>query len=154
MVAQPAIALTPAAMHKEHAFQASSPKNLTAGRKIGLFFGFRELRGSREIEPYPPALAFTRRQSYLADGQAGTAHRAMRPIFPQHAGTKTLAKTSPLEFIRQVRTETSKVTWPTRRETVMTGVMVVIMTTILAVFFFGVDSILQAIVTALLKLAQ
>ena len=64
-----------------------------------------------------------------------------------------MAKTSPLEFIQQVRTETSKVTWPTRRETIMTGVMVVIMTTILAVFFFGVDSILQAIVTALLKLA-
>jgi preprotein translocase subunit SecE len=74
--------------------------------------------------------------------------------FSQHAGTKNLAKTSPLEFIQQVRTETSKVTWPTRRETVMTGVMVVIMTTILAVFFFGVDSILQAIVTMLLKLAQ
>jgi preprotein translocase subunit SecE len=76
------------------------------------------------------------------------------PLLPQHAGAKNLAKTSPLEFIRQVRTETSKVTWPTRRETVMTGVMVVIMTTILALFFFGVDSILQAIVTMLLKLAQ
>ena len=57
-------------------------------------------------------------------------------------------------FIQQVRTETAKVVWPTRRETVMTAVMVVIMTTILAIFFFGVDSILQAIVTALLKLAQ
>ena len=65
-----------------------------------------------------------------------------------------MAKTSTLEFIQQVRNETAKVTWPTRRETVMTGVMVVIMTTILAVFFFGVDSILQAIVSALLKLAQ
>ncbi|KQM51371.1 MULTISPECIES: preprotein translocase subunit SecE [Sphingomonas] len=65
-----------------------------------------------------------------------------------------MAKTSPLEFIQQVRNETAKVTWPTRRETVMTGVMVVIMTTILAVFFFGVDSILQAIVSLLLKLAQ
>jgi preprotein translocase subunit SecE len=65
-----------------------------------------------------------------------------------------VAKTSPLEFIQQVRNETAKVTWPTRRETVMTGVMVVIMTTILAVFFFGVDSILQAIVSLLLKLAQ
>ncbi len=65
-----------------------------------------------------------------------------------------MAKTSPLEFIQQVRNETAKVTWPSRRETVMTGVMVVIMTTILAVFFLGVDSILQAIVNALLKLAQ
>ena len=65
-----------------------------------------------------------------------------------------MAKTSPLEFIQQVRNETAKVTWPTRRETVMTGVMVVIMTTILALFFLGVDSILQAIVSLLLKLAQ
>ncbi len=73
----------------------------------------------------------------------------------QSAGAKNIvAKTSPLEFIQQVRNETAKVTWPTRRETVMTGVMVVIMTTILAVFFFGVDSILQAIVSLLLKLAQ
>ena len=65
-----------------------------------------------------------------------------------------MAKTTPIEFLNQVKTETKKVVWPTRRETVMTGVMVVIMTTILAVFFFGVDSILQAIVTMLLKLAQ
>ena len=67
---------------------------------------------------------------------------------------RPVAKTSPIEFIRQVQTETKKVVWPTRRETVMTGVMVVVMTTVLALFFLGVDSIFQAIVTALLKLAQ
>ena len=65
-----------------------------------------------------------------------------------------MARISPVEFFDQVKTETKKIVWPSRRETVMTGVMVVIMTTILAIFFFGVDSILQAIVTALLKLAQ
>jgi len=65
-----------------------------------------------------------------------------------------VAKTSPIEFMRQVQTETKKVVWPTRRETVMTGVMVVIMTTILALFFLAVDSMFQAIVTALLKLAR
>jgi preprotein translocase subunit SecE len=65
-----------------------------------------------------------------------------------------LAKTTPPEFIRQVRAETAKVVWPTRRETVTTGVMVVIMTTILALFFLGVDSFFNAIVTQLLKLAQ
>ena len=65
-----------------------------------------------------------------------------------------MAKTSPLEFIDQVRTETRKVTWPTGRETVMTGVMVVIMTTILALFFLAVDSAFNAIVKALLRLAQ
>ncbi|WP_022687598.1 preprotein translocase subunit SecE [Sphingomonas phyllosphaerae] len=65
-----------------------------------------------------------------------------------------MAKTTPLEFIRQVRTETAKVVWPTGRETVMTGVMVVIMTTVLALFFLSVDSIFNAVVKALLSLAQ
>jgi preprotein translocase subunit SecE len=65
-----------------------------------------------------------------------------------------VAKTTPIEFIRQVQAETRKVVWPTRRETVMTGVMVVIMTTVLALFFLGVDSFFNAVVTALLKLAD
>ncbi|GAA4221729.1 hypothetical protein GCM10022253_28450 [Sphingomonas endophytica] len=65
-----------------------------------------------------------------------------------------MAKTTPIEFIRQVRTETAKVVWPTGRETVMTGVMVVIMTTVLALFFLSVDSIFNAVVKALLSLAQ
>jgi preprotein translocase subunit SecE len=65
-----------------------------------------------------------------------------------------LARPSPIEFVNQVRAETAKVVWPTRRETVMTAVMVLIMTTILALFFFGVDSAFSAIVQALLRFAQ
>ncbi len=65
-----------------------------------------------------------------------------------------MAKTTPIEFIRQVQAETKKVVWPTRRETVMTGVMVVIMTTVLALFFLGVDTFFNAVVHQLLKLAQ
>ena len=65
-----------------------------------------------------------------------------------------MARTSPLEFLRQVQTETRKVVWPTRRETVMTGVMVVIMTTVLAIFFLGVDSFFNAVVQWLLSLAK
>jgi preprotein translocase subunit SecE len=57
-----------------------------------------------------------------------------------------------LEFIQQVKTETGKVAWPTRRETTMTAVMVVIMTTILAVFFFAVDNGFNALAQGLLKL--
>jgi preprotein translocase subunit SecE len=64
-----------------------------------------------------------------------------------------MAKTSPIEFMRQVRAETAKVVWPTRRETLMTAVMVVIMTTLLAIFFLGVDSVFDAIVQFLLSLA-
>ena len=65
-----------------------------------------------------------------------------------------MAKTTPIEFINQVKVETRKVVWPSWKETWMTALMVVIMTTILAVFFFGVDSLLQAVVNSLLRLAQ
>ena len=64
-----------------------------------------------------------------------------------------MAKTSPLEFMRQVQAETKKVVWPTRKETVMTAVMVFIMATLLGLFFFGVDSVFDAIVRFLLGLA-
>ena len=63
-----------------------------------------------------------------------------------------MAKVTPGEYIRQVRAEGGKVVWPTRRETVTTAIMVVIMTTMLAVFFFGVDSVFSAIVKSLLGL--
>jgi len=64
-----------------------------------------------------------------------------------------MAKVSPGEFVRQVRAETAKVSWPTRRETVTTTIMVLIMTTLLAVFFLGIDSILGGLVKFLLSLA-
>ncbi|MBB5685617.1 preprotein translocase subunit SecE [Sphingobium boeckii] len=67
---------------------------------------------------------------------------------------KRVAKVNPSEFIRQVRAETAKVVWPTSRETIMTVVMVVIMTTILALFFFGIDSAFSAIVKGLLGLVS
>ena len=63
-----------------------------------------------------------------------------------------MAKVSPGEFFRQVRAETAKVVWPSRRETMTTALMVVIMTTILGLFFFGVDSAFSALVKALLGL--
>jgi len=65
-----------------------------------------------------------------------------------------MAKNSPGEFIRQVRTEVGKVIWPTRQETVQTAIMVLIMTIILAVFFLGVDAVFAAIVKGLLALAE
>jgi preprotein translocase subunit SecE len=64
-----------------------------------------------------------------------------------------MAKNSPGEFIRQVRTEVGKVVWPTRQETMQTAIMVLIMTIILAVFFLGVDAVFAAIVKGLLALA-
>ena len=58
-----------------------------------------------------------------------------------------MAKTSPAEFINQVRAEARKIVWPTSRETVQTTIMVIIMTTILSLFFFGVDTVFNAIVS-------
>jgi preprotein translocase subunit SecE len=65
-----------------------------------------------------------------------------------------VAKISPIEFFNQVKTETSKIVWPSRRETVMTGVMVLIMATMLGLFFLGVDSFFDLVVRSLLRLAQ
>ena len=62
-----------------------------------------------------------------------------------------MAKTSPGEFIRQVRAETAKVHWPSRKETVATTIMVVILTMMLAFFFFGVDAFFSTTVRFLLS---
>jgi preprotein translocase subunit SecE len=64
-----------------------------------------------------------------------------------------MAKASPGEFVRQVRQETAKVTWPTRKETMVTTIMVLIMTTLLALFFLGVDQVLGRLVRFLLSFA-
>ncbi|WP_353203730.1 preprotein translocase subunit SecE [Sphingomonas sp.] len=65
-----------------------------------------------------------------------------------------MAKTTPLEFFRQVQAETKKVVWPTRRETLTTGLMVVIMTVILGLFFFVIDTSFEAVIALLLSLAK
>ena len=63
-----------------------------------------------------------------------------------------MAKFNPGQFVNQVRAETAKVVWPTGRETALTAVMVVIMTTLLGVFFFGVDRLFGFIMKALVDL--
>ncbi len=50
-----------------------------------------------------------------------------------------MARTNPIQFIQQVRSEVSKVVWPTRREVVLTTIMVLVMATVLAIFFSIVD---------------
>ena len=55
-----------------------------------------------------------------------------------------MAKPNALQFIRQVRQETQKVTWPTRKETLISTGMVFVMVILAALFFFGVDQILSA----------
>ena len=64
-----------------------------------------------------------------------------------------MAKVSPGEFVRQVRLEAiTRVHWPTRKETVSTAIMVVLMTSLLALFFFGTDAVFSTVVRLLLGL--
>ena len=54
-----------------------------------------------------------------------------------------MTKTSPAEFIQEVRQETAKVTWPTRKETSVSTVMVFVFVILASIFFMLVDQILQ-----------
>ncbi|ARE41071.1 Preprotein translocase subunit SecE [Rhodovulum sp. P5] len=54
-----------------------------------------------------------------------------------------MAITNPLKFIQQTRGEISKVVWPTRREVLLTTVMVLVMATLTAIFFFFVDLLIR-----------
>jgi len=62
------------------------------------------------------------------------------------------SKTNPFTFLQQVRTETSKVTWPTRRETIVSSIMVFIMVFLAGLFFFLLDQGLSWAVSSLLSL--
>jgi preprotein translocase subunit SecE len=65
-----------------------------------------------------------------------------------------MAKTTPTEFIQQVRQEVARVTWPSRKETMVTTAMVFVMVFIAAAFFFLVDQIFSAAVRLLFGLGQ
>jgi preprotein translocase subunit SecE len=58
---------------------------------------------------------------------------------------------SPFKFLQEVRAEASKVTWPTRRETMITTVMVFIMVAVSSVFFLAADQIIRLVVTFILN---
>lgn len=63
-----------------------------------------------------------------------------------------MGKTSPSEFISQVKQEVTRVTWPSRKETIASTVMVLIMVLIISTFFFFVDFVITNIVQLILGL--
>jgi len=64
-----------------------------------------------------------------------------------------MAKISPFKFLQEVREETEKVTWASRRETLVTTVMVFIMVAVASVFFLVVDLFARNIITLILGIA-
>ncbi|WP_099555612.1 preprotein translocase subunit SecE [Hartmannibacter diazotrophicus] len=65
-----------------------------------------------------------------------------------------MAKSNPFTFLQQVRSETLKVSWPSRRETMITTVTVFVMAIVAALFFLAVDQILAEAVRLLLAIGS
>ena len=64
-----------------------------------------------------------------------------------------MAKVSPFKFLQEVRAETDKVTWPTRRETIVTTIMVGIMVAVSSILFLVADQIIRLVITFVLGIA-
>jgi preprotein translocase subunit SecE len=65
-----------------------------------------------------------------------------------------MAKTSPFEYIQQVRAEAAKVTWPTRKETLVTTAMVFVMVVVASIFFLFSDMIIRWVVGLVLGVGR
>jgi preprotein translocase subunit SecE len=61
-----------------------------------------------------------------------------------------MAKLSPFKFLQEVRAETDKVTWPTRRETFITTAMVFVMVAATSIFFTVADQLIRILITFIL----
>ena len=63
-----------------------------------------------------------------------------------------MATTNPFQFIQQVRSEVSKITWPTRREVLITTIMVFVMSAIAALIFALVDLLIRSGIQSVLNI--
>jgi preprotein translocase, SecE subunit, bacterial len=66
-------------------------------------------------------------------------------------GQAMASKTNPFSFLQQVRSETAKVTWPSRRETMISTLMVIIMAFLAAIFFFAADQLMAWVISFILN---
>ncbi len=64
------------------------------------------------------------------------------------------SKTNPFTFLQQVRAEASKITWPSRRETMISTAMVLVMVIFAALFFFAADQLIGWVLSLVLKVGR
>ena len=64
------------------------------------------------------------------------------------------SKTNPVQFLQQVRSEASKITWPSRRETVISTVMVLFMVIFASLFFFAADQLIGWLISFVLNIGN
>jgi preprotein translocase subunit SecE len=69
-------------------------------------------------------------------------------------GIGVMAKISPFKFLQEVRQEVAKVTWPSRRETTITTIMVFVFAAAAGLFFLMADQVIRMIVTAVLGIGH
>ncbi len=62
-------------------------------------------------------------------------------------------RTNPFQFMQEVRAEAAKIIWPNRREVMLTTMMVLIMATVFAAFFFSVDLLIRFALEQILRAA-
>jgi len=67
---------------------------------------------------------------------------------------ESMAKISPFKFLQEVRSETEKVTWPSRRETLITTIMVFVMVALASVLFLVADQIIRIVITFVLGIGS
>ncbi|MEQ8433243.1 MAG: preprotein translocase subunit SecE [Oceanicaulis sp.] len=91
----------------------------------------------------------TKNRQPASTGSSGKAGASSNAAASAPARKKT---TNPLKFFSEVRQEGRKVTWTSRRETIISTIMVLVMATIAAIFFFAVDSLIGFIIDFLLGL--
>ena len=85
--------------------------------------------------------------------------RAVQGAYPRRGKAKGIegkgmAKVSPVKFFQEVRSETQKVTWPTRREVMITTIMVFVMVILAGIFFSVSDQIIRFVVTLVLGIGS
>ncbi|MGW9230913.1 preprotein translocase subunit SecE [Pseudorhizobium sp. NPDC055634] len=64
------------------------------------------------------------------------------------------SKTNPVQFLQQVRSEASKITWPSRRETLISTAMVLLMVIFAALFFFAADQLIGWLIGLVLNVGN
>ena len=79
---------------------------------------------------------------------------AQRQIRHSERGDNVVKMAKPFEFIQEVRQEVAKVTWPTRKEVMVTTAMVLVMVVAASLFFLMVDQVISWLVSQILSLAR
>ena len=77
-----------------------------------------------------------------------------RGVQSARLGQGTMAKVSPFKFLQEVRQEVAKITWPSRRETTITTVMVFVFAAVAGVFFLMADQVIRMTVTLVLGIGS